>query len=123
MDVAASYSGRGLPLTLAAACGPLFEPGCVALMMAAGSTRAAAHLLSESAPEDLAEEWVPKLLGGEWSRRSAFRRRMLARTSDGSAPGRSAGTGSGDHQSEDLDLVWRSRHERAHRTLPPGPDE
>ena len=65
MDIADDGGGQGLPLTLQAACGPLFERGCVALMMAAGSTRAAAHLISEAGDEQLAREWVPKLASGE----------------------------------------------------------
>jgi alkylation response protein AidB-like acyl-CoA dehydrogenase len=67
MDVAEHLGGQALPLTLHAACAPLFERGCVALMMAAGSTRAAAHLLAEAANEAIAAEWVPKLASGEWA--------------------------------------------------------
>lgn len=67
MDAPEALGGQGLPLTLQAACAPLFERGCVALMMAAGSTRAAAHLLAELADETTASEWVPKLAGGEWA--------------------------------------------------------
>jgi Acyl-CoA dehydrogenases len=67
MDVADHLGGQALPLTLHAACAPLFERACVALMMAAGSTRAAAHLLTEAADEAVAGEWVPKLASGEWA--------------------------------------------------------
>ncbi|MCJ9750328.1 acyl-CoA dehydrogenase family protein [Neorhizobium sp. BETTINA12A] len=67
MDVAEKFGGQAVPLTLHAACAPLFERGCVALMMAAGSTRAAAHLLAEAADEATANEWVPKLSTGEWA--------------------------------------------------------
>ncbi|WP_064682284.1 acyl-CoA dehydrogenase family protein [Rhizobium bangladeshense] len=67
MDVPERFGGQGLPLTLQAACAPLFERGCVSLMMAAGSTRAACHLLAEVADEELAGEWVPKLAAGEWA--------------------------------------------------------
>ena len=67
MDVSDRYGGQGLPLTVQAACAPQFERGCVALMMAAGSTRAAAHLLAEAADGAVADEWVPKLLAGEWA--------------------------------------------------------
>ena len=67
MDVPEAFGGQAVPLTLHAACAPLFERGCVALMMAAGSTRAAAHLLAEVADEDVANEWVPKLASGEWA--------------------------------------------------------
>lgn len=67
MDVPERFGGQSVPLTLHAACAPLFERGCVALMMAAGSTRAAAHLLAEAADEATADEWVPKLATGEWA--------------------------------------------------------
>jgi alkylation response protein AidB-like acyl-CoA dehydrogenase len=67
MDLPECYGGQALPLTVQAACAPLFERGCVALMMAVGSTRAAAHLLAEAADEAVADEWVPKLLAGEWA--------------------------------------------------------
>lgn len=67
MDVPEAFGGQSVPLTLHAACAPLFERGCVALMMAAGSTRAAAHLLAEAADEKTASEWVPKLAAGEWA--------------------------------------------------------
>lgn len=67
MDVPEAFGGQAVPLTLHAACAPLFERGCVALMMAAGSTRAAAHLLAEAADEAVANEWVPKLATGEWA--------------------------------------------------------
>jgi len=67
IDLPEQYGGQDLPLTISAACGPLFERGCVALMMCAGSTRAAAHLLTEAATHETAREWVPKLAAGEWA--------------------------------------------------------
>ena len=67
MDVPERFGGQGLPLTLQAACAPLFERGCVSLMMAAGATRAACHLLAEVADAAVAAEWVPKLATGEWA--------------------------------------------------------
>ncbi|MBW6423750.1 acyl-CoA dehydrogenase family protein [Rhizobium sp. XQZ8] len=67
MDVPEGFGGQSVPLTLQAACAPLFERGCVALMMAAGSTRAAAHLLAEAADETIVGEWLPKLVAGEWA--------------------------------------------------------
>jgi alkylation response protein AidB-like acyl-CoA dehydrogenase len=67
MDLPENVGGQGLPLALQAACAPLFERGCVSLMMAAGSTRAAAHLLAEAADETTAAEWVPRLAAGEWT--------------------------------------------------------
>lgn len=67
VDLPEQYDGQGLPLTMAAACGPMFERGCMALMMCAGSTRAAAHLLAAAADQNIAREWVPKLTTGEWA--------------------------------------------------------
>ncbi|HCL63322.1 MAG TPA: acyl-CoA dehydrogenase [Rhizobium sp.] len=67
MDVPEEFSGQDLPLTLHAACAPLFERGCVALMMAAGSSRAASHLLARAADAETAAEWVPRLVAGEWA--------------------------------------------------------
>ncbi len=67
MDLPEHAGGQGLPLTVQAACAPLFERGCVALMMAAASSRAAAHLLDEIVPKETAGEWVPKLAVGEWA--------------------------------------------------------
>ena len=67
MDVPAVFGGQAVPLTLHAVCAPLFERACVALMMAAGATRAAAHLLAEAADDDTANEWVPRLAAGEWA--------------------------------------------------------
>ena len=65
VDIAEAGGGQGLPLTVQAACGPLFERACVALMMVAGSTRAAAHLIWHAGDEQLIREWVPKLATGE----------------------------------------------------------
>lgn len=67
MDVPETFGGQGLPLTVQAACSPLFERGCVALMMAAGSSRAASHLLARAADAETAAEWVPRLVAGEWA--------------------------------------------------------
>ncbi len=67
LDVPERFGGQGLPHTLQAACAALFERGCVALMMLAGSSRAATFLLAESAQTNVAEEWIAKLLAGDWS--------------------------------------------------------
>lgn len=67
MDVAERFGGQGLPLTLQAAAFPLFDRACTALMMAATSTRAAAHLLTDVASEEIAAEWVPNLASGQWA--------------------------------------------------------
>lgn len=67
MDVPEQFGGQGLPFALQAACAPLFERGCVALMMAAGASRAACHLLAGAADKIVADEWIPKLVAGEWT--------------------------------------------------------
>ncbi|MGP4670456.1 acyl-CoA dehydrogenase family protein [Agrobacterium salinitolerans] len=67
MDVPERFGGQGLPLSIQTACAPLFERGCVALMMASGSTRAACHLIAEVADYAVAKEWVPYLARGEWA--------------------------------------------------------
>ncbi|WP_196259776.1 acyl-CoA dehydrogenase family protein [Pelagibacterium limicola] len=67
MDVIGTYGGQALPLTVQAAAFPLFDRACTSLMMAATSTRAAAHLLSEAADPATASEWVPNLVSGQWA--------------------------------------------------------
>ena len=67
IDAPASFGGMDLPITMQAACGPLFDRGCMALMMAAGSIRGAIQLLAASADPATAEEWGPKLVSGEWA--------------------------------------------------------
>src|SRR3546814_3324943 len=62
IDAPAAFGGQDIPLTLQAACGPLFDRGCMALMMAAGAVRGAIHLLAETADADTAAEWGPKLV-------------------------------------------------------------
>lgn len=67
MDLPEDVGGQGLPQTLQAACAPLFERACVSLMMLAGSSRAAAFLLAQTADNDTKAEWIGRLLSGEWS--------------------------------------------------------
>jgi hypothetical protein len=67
LDAPGQFGGQDLPLTLQAACGPLFDRGCMALMMAAGSTRGAIHLLAATADATIAAEWGPRLVSGEWA--------------------------------------------------------
>src|SRR5690606_39234822 len=67
IDAPAEYGGQDIPLTLQAACGPLFDRGCMALMMAAGAARGAIHLLAATADAATASEWGPKLVSGEWA--------------------------------------------------------
>ncbi|MBP1851775.1 acyl-CoA dehydrogenase family protein [Rhizobium halophytocola] len=67
IDVGECHGGSGLPLAVQAACAPLFERGCMSLMMAAGSARAACHLLAAVADAETADRWIPKLLAGDWA--------------------------------------------------------
>lgn len=67
MDVPERFGGQGVPLVLQSACAPLFERGCVALMMAVGSTRAACHLLAEAADAEVAQEWISQLSSAQWA--------------------------------------------------------
>ncbi|WP_082531156.1 acyl-CoA dehydrogenase family protein [Devosia sp. Root436] len=67
IDAPAAFGGQDVPLTLQAACAPLFDRGCMALMMAAGATRGAIHLLAQTADAATAAEWGPQLVSGEWA--------------------------------------------------------
>lgn len=67
IDAPTAFGGQDIPLTLQAACGPLFDRGCMALMMAAGAVRGAIHLLATTADAATAAEWGPKLVSGEWA--------------------------------------------------------
>ncbi|HEV7346579.1 MAG TPA: acyl-CoA dehydrogenase family protein [Devosia sp.] len=67
IDAPAAFGGQALPLTLQAACGPLFDRACMALMMAAGSTRGAIQLLTATADRATAAEWGPRLVAGDWA--------------------------------------------------------
>lgn len=65
VDLAEQYGGQGLPTALHAAASLAFEGAAMPFMMAAGSSRAGAHLLAAAAPE-LAAAWGPKIASGEW---------------------------------------------------------
>ena len=67
MTAPEALGGQGLPLSLYAACEPLFERACMAFMMAPGAVHAALHLLTSVARPELVEEWVPRLVSGEWA--------------------------------------------------------
>lgn len=67
IDAPLAFGGQDIPLTLQAACGPLFDRGCMALMMAAGATRGAIHLLAATADAATSGEWGPRLVSGEWA--------------------------------------------------------
>ncbi|MCB8840402.1 acyl-CoA dehydrogenase family protein [Aurantimonas sp. VKM B-3413] len=67
LDIPASFGGQDLPIALQAAVEPLFERACPAFMMAAGASRAAAHLIAETADPAIAQDWVLRLVAGEWA--------------------------------------------------------
>lgn len=58
--------GMGLPLVLQTACEELLNRASPAFAMLATPNRTAAQLLAEAGPDELASEWVPRLLAGEW---------------------------------------------------------
>ncbi|MBD8890790.1 acyl-CoA dehydrogenase family protein [Roseibium litorale] len=64
MDLDDAHGGQGLPVVLHTAAQMLFDRGCTALMMLAGSSRAAAHLLAAHADASVREDWVPALCSG-----------------------------------------------------------
>lgn len=66
-DLPESRGGIDLPLTLQSACQSLFDRACPAFMMAAGASRAAAHLLVEAADPSIANQWVPQMVSGDWT--------------------------------------------------------
>lgn len=59
--------GQGLSLALLTACEELFNRASAPFYMLATSSRTAACVLSKAAPPAIADQWVPKLLSGEWS--------------------------------------------------------
>ncbi|WP_395397283.1 acyl-CoA dehydrogenase family protein [Novosphingobium sp. BL-8A] len=61
-----ALGGMGLPLVLQGACEELLNRASPAFAMLTTPGRTAAELLVESAPGELADEWVPRLLSGEW---------------------------------------------------------
>lgn len=101
MDVAEKFGGQGLPLVLQAACASLFERGCVALMMAAGASRAACHLLVEAADATIAAEWIPRLIAGEWTATICI-----------SEPDAGSDVGRLQSRAELIDGVWRISGEK-----------
>lgn len=61
------YDGQNLPISLFLAADPLFERACPAFMMVAGGSRSACLLLAEHAPKALAQEWIPKIIKGQYA--------------------------------------------------------
>jgi len=67
LELDPELGGMGMPLALYAATGPLFDRACPAFIMAVVSTRSAAMLLTDWAPEAIRNDWVPALAAGERS--------------------------------------------------------
>jgi hypothetical protein len=67
IEAPAEYGGAGLPLAVHSACEELFNRGSAAFGMLATPTRCAVRLLDRHASQTLKEEWLPKLIAGEWS--------------------------------------------------------
>lgn len=59
--------GQGLSLALLTACEELFNRASAPFYMLVTSSRTAASVLAKAAPAAVADQWVPKLLSGEWS--------------------------------------------------------
>ncbi|KAA2314701.1 acyl-CoA dehydrogenase [Pseudooceanicola sediminis] len=67
LDLPQDFGGSGLPITVQAAAGQIFDGGCPAFNMVTGASRAGAVLLAERAPADVAALWVPDLIAGRRS--------------------------------------------------------
>ena len=67
LDLPEEFGGQGLPLVVAVAVQEIFDRHSAAFGMTAVSGRSAARLIKAWAQPALAEEWVPRLLSGEWA--------------------------------------------------------
>ncbi|MBC2651181.1 acyl-CoA dehydrogenase family protein [Novosphingobium flavum] len=65
--VAREPVGQGLPLALLGACEELFNRASAAFYMLPTATRTAATLIDQIAPGPVRDDWVPRLLAGEWA--------------------------------------------------------
>lgn len=59
-------AGQGLSLALLTACEELFNRASAPFCMLATSGRTAASVLAKAGSPELADQWVPRLLSGEW---------------------------------------------------------
>ncbi|WP_158511845.1 acyl-CoA dehydrogenase family protein [Novosphingobium sp. PP1Y] len=66
LPLSEQHGGMGLPLALQTACEELLNRASPAFAMLATPNRTAAQLLAEAGSEELAREWVPRLIAGEW---------------------------------------------------------
>ena len=67
LDLPENVGGQGLPLAVAVAVQEIFDRHSAAFGMMAVSGRSAARLIRAWAAPDVAAEWVPNLLSGEWA--------------------------------------------------------
>jgi hypothetical protein len=67
IEAPVEFGGSGLPLAVHSACEELFNRGSAAFGMLATPTRCAVRLLDRYASQPLKEEWLSKLIAGEWS--------------------------------------------------------
>lgn len=66
LDLPEAFGGQGLPLVVAAAVQEIFDRHCSAFGMLAVSTRSAVRLIDTYAAPDIKDEWLPRLVAGEW---------------------------------------------------------
>jgi alkylation response protein AidB-like acyl-CoA dehydrogenase len=67
VDQPLDHGGQALPAVVLAACQEIFDRACIAFGMAPTANRAAARLIAAHAAPALRDEWLPKLVSGEWA--------------------------------------------------------
>lgn len=66
LDMPVARGGQGLPLVVAVAAQEIFDRHCSAFGMLPVPVRSASRLIDAFAPEALRDEWLPRLMSGEW---------------------------------------------------------
>ncbi len=66
LDASPEMGGMGLPTALGAAVQEIMDQACPAFGMMPVSVRAGARLLKSYADAAMSEEWLPRLMAGEW---------------------------------------------------------
>jgi alkylation response protein AidB-like acyl-CoA dehydrogenase len=66
LDLPAEFGGQALPLAVALAVQEIFDRHCCAFGMLPVPIRSAVRLIDTYASPEIREEWLPKLLFGEW---------------------------------------------------------
>jgi alkylation response protein AidB-like acyl-CoA dehydrogenase len=66
LDLPVEYGGQGLPLAVALAVQEVFDRHCSAFGMLPVPIRSAVRLIDTYGTPDIREEWLPKLMFGEW---------------------------------------------------------